>query len=347
MSEPQSLMLQEAESAGTVVEGQIARNRSLMVDAAARLRRLDPPFALTIARGSSDHAANFAKLLFETRLGIPVVSQSPSLATLYGKVSPKVAGAFALAISQSGKSPDLIETAKAVRGQGAFLVAMVNDPASPLAEEADIVIPLHAGSERSVAATKSFIASLTAISDLAAHWGEDRGLARALGDAGALLDNAWAMDWSEAIEPLAAVRQVLVLGRGLTWPIAAEAALKFKETAQIHAESFSSAEVAHGPMALVGEGDPILAFAPADEAAQGFAERLAAFAERGAKVIAAGSEDTTAPAAIRLPIAGSKDPAVTSIGMIASFYRLAEALARRLGRDPDDPPFLSKVTRTR
>lgn len=347
MSDAPSRMFQEAESAGNVVAEQILRNRELLMDAATRLRRLDPPFAVSIARGSSDHAANFAKLLFETRLGIPVVSQSPSLATLYRKTSPKVAGALALAISQSGKSPDLIETARAVRGQGALLVAMVNDTGSPLAEEADIVVPLHAGAEKSVAATKSFIASLTAISQLAACWGEDGRLGEALDGAGSLLDEAWAVDWSEAIEPLAAIRQLLVLGRGLTWPIAAEAALKFKETAQIHAESFSSAEVAHGPMALVGEGDPIFAFAPTDEAAIGFADRLAAFAARGAKVIAAGSGDVVSSASVRLPIARSSDPAVTSIGMIASFYRLAEALARKLGRNPDEPPFLHKVTRTR
>ena len=347
MPDAPSLMFSEAKSAADIAAAQIAANGAAMADIGARLRELDPPFALTIARGSSDHAANFAKLLFETRLGIPVVSQSPSLATLYHKTSPKVAGTLALAISQSGKSPDLIEAARAAREQGALLVAMVNDAASPLAEEADIVFPLHAGAEKSVAATKSFIASLTAIAQLTAHWGEDAQLVKGLEGIGPTLSEAWSMDWEEALDPISSVRKLLVLGRGLTWPIAAEAALKFKETAQIHAESFSSAEVAHGPMALVGEGDPILAFAPSDEAASGFADRLAAFAQRGANVIAAGIGETVAPATIKLPVAQSCDPAVTAIGMIASYYRFAEALARKLGLNPDEPPFLSKVTRTR
>ena len=347
MPDAQSLMYAEAQSAAAIAAAQIERNRAIMSETASRLQRLDPPFALTIARGSSDHAANFAKVLFETRLGIPVVSQSPSLATLYRKTSPRVAGTLALAISQSGKSPDLVETARAARRQGAVLVAMVNDPESPLAEEADIVIPLHAGPERSVAATKSFIASLSAVAQLTAHWGRDSRLSEAIDGIGALLDEAWGKRWDDAIEPIAAVRKLLVLGRGLTWPIAAEAALKFKETAQLFAESYSSAEVAHGPMALVGEGDPIFAFAPVDEAASGFGERLKAFADRGAKVIAAGSGDVISAASIKLPVALSCDPVVTAIGMIASYYRYAEALAREMGRNPDEPPFLSKVTRTR
>ena len=347
MDDAPSLMFAEAQSSGDVVERQLAANRDLIGDLAERLRKFDPPFAITIARGSSDHAASFAKILLETRLGLPVVSQSPSLATLYRRSQPKLAGAIALAISQSGRSPDLVETAIAARAQGALVVALVNDPGSPLAKEADVVVPLHAGEERSVAATKSFIASLSAIVQLAAVWQDD---ASALAEAdrlGEVLREAWRMDWSAAIEPVARVRRLLVLGRGLTWPIAAEAALKFKETAQIHAESFSSAEVAHGPMALVGEGDPVFAFAPFDAAAEGFAARLQALADRGASVIAAGGAGTEDSAILRLPVASSTDQAVGAIGMICSYYRFAEALARHMGRNPDQPPFLSKVTRTR
>ena len=347
MDDAPTLMFAEAQSAGGVVTRQIEANHAIIEELAARLRKSEPPFAVTIARGSSDHAASFAKILLETRLGIPVVSQSPSLATLYKREQPRLAGTLVLAISQSGKSPDLVEAARMARAQGALLVAMVNEPRSPLAEQAEVVVPLHAGPENSVAATKSFIASLSAISHLVACWKGDGPSKRAVEGFGELLDDAWRQDWGEAIDSVARVQELLVLGRGTTWPIAAEAALKFKETAQIHAESFSSAEVAHGPMALVGAGDPIFAFAPDDEAATGFADRLAHFAERGATVIAAGDGETIAPATIHLPVARSPDPAITAVGMICSYYRFAEALARRLGRNPDEPPFLSKVTRTR
>lgn len=338
-----SKMLHEAAEAPARAAAQRAANRSAMVEAARRLRTLDPPFAITIARGSSDHAASFAKHLFETRLRIPTLSQSPSVATLYRATSPRLKGTLALAISQSGRSPDLIETALAAREAGALVVAMVNDETSPLAQAADILLPLHAGAEQSVAATKSFIASLTAIADLTAQWGTDEQLAEALDRIEAVLEDAWACDWSAALDPLADIRRLLVLGRGSTAPIAAEAALKFKEVAQVQAEAFSSAEVAHGPMALVGDGDPVFAFAPQDAAAEGFPERLTALAERGAQVIAAGCE----AARIALPIVSSGDPAVDAIAMVQSFYRLAEALALRRGLDPDAPPHLSKVTKTR
>ncbi|MEW4449796.1 SIS domain-containing protein [Qipengyuania sp. JC766] len=338
-----SQMFTEAAQAPARVAAQLASNRELMADAVARLETLDPPFAITIARGSSDHAAAFAKHLFETRLGLPTLSQSPSVATLYRATSEKLRGTLALAISQSGRSPDLIETAIAAREKGALLIAMVNDAYSPLAREADILVPLHAGEERSVAATKSYVASLVAVADLAARWGRDAALAAALDAIEPALDDAWAADWGAMVDALATTQRLLVLGRGSTAPIAAEAALKFKEVAQIHAEAFSSAEVAHGPMALVREGDPVFAFAPQDAAAAGFTDRLDALAQRGARIIGAGVAD----AAVALPVARTADPAIDAIGMALSFYRAAEALARRRGLDPDDPPHLSKVTRTR
>ena len=335
-------MLREAAEAPRRAGLQRERNREALREAARCIRALDPPFAITIARGSSDHAASFAKHLFETRLGIPTVSQSPSLATLFKATSPRLKGALALTISQSGRSPDLIETAAAARMAGATIVAMVNDETSPLAREADILLPLHAGEERSVAATKSFVASLVAVADLVSAIDANEALAKALDEIEPVLAKAWACDWSAALDPLSDIDRLLVLGRGSTLPIAGEAALKFKEVARIHAEAFSSAEVAHGPMALIGEGDPVFAFAPADAARDSFLERLGSLRERGAHILSAGSADACALPAIR-----ARDPAVEAIAMILSFYGLVEALAHRRGLDPDRPPHLSKVTRTR
>ena len=338
-----SQMLIEAAEAPERIALQRDKNRDARRAAAQRIRTLDPPFAITIARGSSDHAASFAKYLFETRLRIPVLSQAPSLATLFEATSPKLNGTLAIAISQSGRSPDLIETAAAASAAGALVVALVNDETSPLAQQADILLPLHAGEEKSVAATKSYIASLVAIADLVAELQSDDRLERALDELAPVLQRAWDADWSAALEPLARIERLLVLGRGSTLPIAAEAALKFKEVAQIQGEAFSSAEVAHGPMALVRDGDPVFAFAPSDAAREGFADRLAALKDRGATILCTGSEESAVP----LPVARSGDPAVDAIAMIQSFYRFVEALARTRGLDPDNPPHLSKVTRTR
>lgn len=346
MSAP-SLMFREAAEAGSVCARQLAANAAAVADAAGRLRALDPPFTATLARGSSDQAAAFAKVLFETRLRLPTLSHSPSIGTLYGATSPKFAGVPLLAISQSGKSPDLLGAATGAKEAGATVLGLVNDATSPLAAAADLLLPLHAGAERSVAATKSFVASLVAVAALTAAWSRDEILAEALMGVEEALQAAWLQDWGAALAPLRDAESLLVLGRGLTLPIAGEAALKLKETSALHAEAFSSAEVAHGPMTLVGARDPVLVFAPADAAAVGLQERLEAFASRGAQVIIAGQTEATVPGAIMLPLPPGLHPVMEAIAAILSFYRFAEQLSRARGRDPDLPPYLSKVTQTR
>ncbi|MDF7777380.1 SIS domain-containing protein [Sphingomonas sp. AOB5] len=342
----ESLMFREAAEAASVCARQIALNRDAVKAAAERLRALDAPFAATLARGSSDQAASFAKVLFETRLRLPTLSHAPSIGALYAATSPKFAGVPLIAISQSGRSPDLLAAADGAKAAGAVLVVLVNDAESPLAAMADISIPLHAGPETSVAATKSFIATLTALAHLTAEWSGDAALLAALDRIEDTLAAAWDLDWSAAIAPLIDAQSLLVLGRGLTFPIAGEAALKFKETSGLHAEAFSSAEVAHGPMTLVEAHDPVFVFGPADEARTGLADRIASFAARGATVIAAGHPDDLAAATIRLPSLTDAHPVTDAIAMIQSFYRFANALSLARGRDPDRPPFLAKVTRT-
>jgi len=341
-----SQMRREAAEAPAVAARQIAHNRDRVREAAERLRSLDAPFAATLARGSSDQAAGFAKVLLETRVGLPMLSHAPSIGALYHATSAKLAGVPMLAISQSGRSPDLIAAATEAQAAGATVVALVNDAESPLAAMADILIPIHAGAETSVAATKSFIATLVALTHLVAEWRGDDSLLAALDGVGEALEAAWAADWTPALAPLTEAGSMLVLGRGLTLPIAGEAALKLKETSALHAEAFSSAEVAHGPMTLVGAEDPVLVFGPIDAAREGLRDRIAAFEQRGATVIACGHPDDVAAAEIVLPVAGIGDPVIAAIGQIQSFYALADTLARARGRDPDNPPYLAKVTRT-
>ena len=338
-----SHMLQEIGEAGDAVARQLGHNAELLAELGTRLRALDPPLVATIARGSSDCCALYLKYLVEIVSGAPCASIGPSIATLY-RVPMRLQGAASVAISQSGRSPDIVEMQRAARRGGALAVALVNEVASPLAEEAEALLPLCAGPERSVAATKSMIAGLVAGASLVAAWREDRPLADAIAVLPDILRGQTAPPPADMLERLASARSAFVLGRGATLAIAAEAALKLKETCAIHAEAYSAAEVLHGPAELVIPGFPVIAFLPSDAAREGMLAALEQLADAGATVItieAGGADDAHCLVAAKVE-ATLLEPVV----MIHRFYRLAEALALRLGRDPDRPRNLRKVTET-
>ena len=337
-------MFAEAGEGAAVVRAQLAANAALMQDTAKRLKSTKAPIIFTCARGSSDHAATFAKYLFETRLRIPTVSQAPSIISVYGDPPLDVRGAPFIVISQSGRSPDLLMSATAVKAAGALVIAVTNNVDSPLAELADVVLPVHAGPETSVAATKSYIGTLCAIAHLVSEWADDRELGAALPGLDEALIDAWNADWSAALPLLERAQSMYVLGRGLTYAVAQEAALKLKETCGLHGESFSLAEVAHGPMALIKDGFPLLVLPPHDAASLGAEALIAKFLERGARVAIAG---VGARGAVRLPLKVGMHPALVPMVMVQSFYRMVNALAVKRGYDPDNPPHLAKVTQTR
>jgi glucosamine--fructose-6-phosphate aminotransferase (isomerizing) len=340
----QTFMAAEISEAGAVVRRQLAANSTLTAKVAADLRALKPAFVATVARGSSDHAALYLKHLVELKLGLACASLGPSIASLY-HAPLKLAGAVAIAISQSGRSPDILAMQGAAIDQGALTIAFVNDEASPLAREANAVLPLRAGLERSVAATKSMIAALIAGAALVAHWGDDSELLAALTKLPSVLDSSSAAPpATEAIETLAQASSLFVIGRGATHAVAAEAALKLKETSAIHAEAFSSAEVLHGPAGIIRPGFPVLAFAPADAARPGFFDTLDRLAAFGAAPLLVDIEPHKRwPTLIALD---GGHPLLTPIVALHAFYRVAESTARRRGRDPDQPPHLKKVTET-
>lgn len=337
-------MFAEAGQAARVVERQLRVNAAPLIALAERLRRSEARIIFTCARGSSDHAATFAKYLFETHLGIPTLSHAPSISSIYGGALRHMRGQPFFLVSQSGRSPDLLASAEAARRAGALVIALVNDTASPLASLAEVVVPLEAGVETSVAATKSYIASLATFAQIANGWREDAALGSAIAKLPEMLADAWDTDWSPSIAMLMNTRHLYVLGRGLTLGIAQEAALKCKETCGIHGEAFSIAEVAHGPMALVGPDFPLLVFSPLDRASAGLDAVLVALAARGAPLALAGQ---ARPGAIHLPVAPGLHPVTGAVVMAQSFYRLVNALAVRRGHDPDNPPMLRKVTETR
>ena len=306
-----------------------------------RLRRLAPRAVVTLARGSSDHAATFAKYLIETRLGILTSSAAPSVSSVYA-AKADLRGTVFIAISQSGASPDLLAAVANARTAGALIIALVNVESSPLAKAADYTIALCAGPEQSVAATKSYITSLAALIHLVAFWAEDEELLDALSEAPAQLEKAWGLDWQSAVAQLRPARDLYVVGRGLGLGVAQEAALKLKETCGLHAEALSAAELRHGPMALVNPGFPVLIFAQNDETHRGVEALAAELAERGARVLLAGA---TAPNSIVLATESSH-PAIQPLLIIQSFYRMVNALSLARGFDPDHPPHLRKVTET-
>ncbi len=337
-----SLMLEEARSAADAVARQLATDAAAYAALGRKLREQPPTVALTVARGSSDHAAGYLGYLVMSRLGRIVASLPMSLVTLY-KSPLQAQQTLAVAISQSGQSPDVVEPIGYFRAGGATTVALVNDAASPLAQAAEWVLPLHAGPERSVAATKSFIASLVAGARLVAHWQDDAPLQAALQTLPEALRVAADTDWSGALDVLVPARAAMVVGRGPGFAVANEAALKLKETSSLQAEAFSGAEIQHGPMALIDPGYPLLIFATRGPASAGLVELAAAMRQRGARVLLAAPDDVPTRD-LTLPVAPMPD--LDPIVAVQAFYGLAAQLAVARGYDPDQPRHLRKVTRT-
>jgi glucosamine--fructose-6-phosphate aminotransferase (isomerizing) len=276
------------------------------------------------------------------RMGRLVTSLPMSLITLYHS-QMACRGLVSLAFSQSGQSPDLVAPTQFFSEGGAITVAFVNQPDSPLARAAQWAFELHAGNEVSVAATKSYIAQLVAGARLVAAWQDDANLQAALLALPDVLTRAAGMDWSAAVDALRHVDRLFVIGRGTGMPIALEAALKFKETCGIQAEAFSSAEVKHGPMALIDEGYPLLVFAPRGPAQAGLLAFAHEMRQRGARVLLAAPADIEGA---NLPMVETDAVDLDPISLIQSFYPMVEQLARARGRNPDEPRFLAKVTKT-
>jgi glucosamine--fructose-6-phosphate aminotransferase (isomerizing) len=332
-------MFAEAAQAPAVVATQLARNAPLVAALAASLRARPPRTVVTIARGSSDNAATYARYLLETRLGVLTASAPPSVNSVYG-AALDMADTLVLVISQSGRSPDLLAAAAAASCTGARVVALVNDETSPLAELAELTIPLAAGAERSVAATKSFLAALSAVAQLVAFWSEDEELKAGLDALPGTLESAWALDWSDALPALTRADHLYVVGRGTGLAVAQETALKLKETCGLHAEAFSAAEIRHGPMALVRNGFPVLVFVPSDESRSGVEAIVAALGAQDAAVLAVGGAGRDRLKMIEC------HKLLLPLAQIQAVYRMVDRLAALRGHDPDAPPHLAKVTET-
>lgn len=340
-----SLMLSETREAPARVEAALREDAELYATLGRLLRDRPPAFVATVARGSSDHAASYAGTLFGIAAGRVTATLAPSLVTRYS-ARLEVAGALVVGLSQSGASPDLVAVMAAARAARAMTLAVVNTDGSALAREADWTLPQRAGPERAVAATKSFVMTMVAVARLVAAWTGDASLAEALLRLPERLDAALSCDWSAALPSLsgAATGGLYTVGRGMGLAVAQEAALKLKETSNLHAEAVSAAEIQHGPRAVVGRAFPVLAFGlddPGGTDARALARELAGL---GASVLLAAPNP--GGAGIHLPLPAPLHPLLDPIPAILAFYPFSEALARARGLDPDRPRGLHKVTET-
>lgn len=343
-----SLMKRETRAIPQLVSAQCLAHFAAYRDAANRLKAFDPALVVTVARGTSDNAALYFKYLWEMTTGIPVASVGPSIASVYG-TNMKLARAACLSISQSGRSPDLVAFQKMAQSAGALNIALLNTVDSPLGQGASCVLPVGSGQEKAVAATKSFVLSLTAIAAITAFYNDNEPLIEALNGLPESLTAAIDCDWSYLADTLVSGRSLYVIGRGPGFSVAQEAALKFKETCELHAESYSSAEVLHGPIQLAAGGLAALVFLSRDEARKGLVEAVERMSASGMDVFVvdpAGKQPVLASNVAYLPCVSAPDPLLDPISQITSFYVFAEQLAGRLDLDPDSPRLLKKITET-
>jgi glucosamine--fructose-6-phosphate aminotransferase (isomerizing) len=334
-------MFQEAAAASDAVRAQLQCDADAVAAIGREVRRLAPRAVITCARGSSDHAATYAKYLIETRAGVLTASAAPSVSSIYG-APQDLQGCLFIALSQSGRSPDLLASVAAAKAAGATILALCNSPDAPLIAAADLSLALRAGVETSVAATKSYLATLAALLRLVAAWTQDAELESSVESLPALMDQSWALDWSAALPILESAAHLYVVGRGLGLGAAQETALKFKETCGLHAEAFSSAELRHGPYTLLGPEFPALLLAQSDATQAGVESLGGELTRRGVPVLIAGAHSD---GAVVLPTVAASAP-IAPILRVQSAYRLIAALAVRRGFDPDHPAHLLKVTET-
>ena len=329
----QTIMEQEAKQAPSVIEGQLAANKNLAQEIGEKLRQFDPKMVMIIGRGSSDHAGVFGKYLIEIEAGVPTFAAAPSVSSVYGK-QLKLAQALVIVISQSGRSPDIIAQAEMAKKAGAYCIALVNDETSPLKDIVDQVLPLKAGAEVSVAATKSYLATLSALLQLTAYWTENQELISALDTLPSALQTIIDSEPQLTSGSIAGVKNMVILGRGLGYAVSKEMALKLKEVSSIHAEAFSSAEFLHGPVTLVEQGLAILNCAVEDESAQSHQEQINEVGQRGADLVHLRQTDANV------------HPRLAPLVVLQRFYLDVAEVAVTRGFNPDEPKGLKKVTRT-
>jgi glutamine---fructose-6-phosphate transaminase (isomerizing) len=337
-----TLMASEISEIPDVLCRQIEEGLGLYISAGKKAASGKPRGFVTCARGTSDHAATFFKYVMELRTGLPVASIGPSVASVYD-TPMKLSDFICVTISQSGGSPDLVALQSAAALGGAQTMAILNEVDSPVGTGAHTVLPVFAGPEIAVAATKSFVSTLFAILGFVAGFTNDKDLEAALRDFPDTARTGLDIDWSLAALPLARASSVFTVGRGPGLAIAAEAALKLKETCRIHAEVFSAAEVLHGPVVLAENKFAVLLFDPGDEAQESVVTAAGLIIESGAAGLVISTRGGTVGT---LPVPVASNIFLHPLVQIIGFYAFVETLSQNLGENAVSPMGLKKVTVT-
>lgn len=333
-----SAMAREIAEIPAAAERLLAHSENISA-AVTRIRAFRPRVMVFCGRGSSGHAGVFLRYLFEARLGMLVAAAAPSIMTAYN-ARPGMNGALFIVISQSGRSPDLVATTARARERGALTLAIVNDPAAPVAGAAELVVPLEAGPEHAVAATKTVALSMMAGARIVAMLTEDEILASAIERLPARLAAARGCDWSSWRAALVRTPAAFVVARGYAFASAREIALKLTETLRLPALAYSAAELRHGPRAAITPEAPVLVLRQNDETAASVDALARDLRESGAHVFVAGGPSAS------LGFIGDDHAITDSIAMLVPAYQAIEAVARACGFDPDNPPHLAKITET-
>ncbi|WP_420413921.1 SIS domain-containing protein [Roseibium sp.] len=340
-SDQSTQMATEIAEIPAMIERQLTEGLEQYWQTGARWRTINLHGFVTCARGTSDHAATFFKYMMETATGRPVASIGPSVASIHD-TKLKLDGFVSLAFSQSGGSPDLVALQKAAAKGGADTVAILNETQSPLGATSRTVLPVLAGPERAVAATKSFVGMLVASLCLVAGYTNDVDLKMSLGSLPDLTRLALESNWSHAVAPVARANSIYCLGRGTSLAVAAEAALKLKETCRIHAEAYSAAELLHGPIVIADRKLAVLSFDSGMAASASAHVAETRLVKNGASVFSVNGHHGNLP--LNLPD-GVTEPVLPILQAVA-FYSFVETLSCLLGENPDAPEGLLKVTET-
>lgn len=334
----QTAMAQEIREIPLKTEGLLARH-DLVAKVAHRIRDANPRVVVISGRGSSGNAGTFLRYLFETRAEVVVSTSAPSVVTAY-KQSIDMRDAVFIVISQSGQSPDLVTGAQSARKCGALTIAIVNDVNSPVAQACELTLPVGAGQERAVAATKSVVLSMVISGQLIASLTSDHALNQKLNQLPQRFHDALACDWSAWSDGFAAARAAFVIGRGFGLGPAHEIALKVIETMRLPTLGYSAAEVRHGPLACASAETPLLVLRQNDESSPMVDTLIADLRGKKLNVFSVGGPGGT------LPWIGNDDPICDAITMLLPAYATMERTARDGGFDPDNPPNLAKITET-
>jgi glutamine---fructose-6-phosphate transaminase (isomerizing) len=340
MAESQTMSAMAREIAEIPASAQRLFSRADMFSAIAkRINEAKPRIVIFCGRGSSGHVGVYLRYLFEVHLGMLSSASAPAVVTAYQRPLD-MRGALFVVVSQSGVSPDIVTATQVAKHSGALTLAIINDESSPAAAASELVLPIGAGIEQSIAATKSVVLSMIAGAKLVEILAHDEDLRNSLSCLPARLSSALACDWSNWADSVARANSAFVVGRGFGLGCAREIALKVSEVLRIPALGYSAAELRHGPPASITAATPVLALRQNDQSAAAVDDLVQDLNDADQTVFTAGGKSGT------LPWIGDGYPVCDPVLMLLPAYRAIEAAARRQGLDPDSPPYLSKVTRT-